>query len=223
VREIFKNYMTVGPEVLSDLSGQGSATYDLEELGGGARFVGVWLMGFWIGPRPNAAQIGQAVTWELEDRPAPPRTGGLSYAYPVRRIQQFAAGPANIPGAPEFIVAQWPMQRAGRTTMPRIHGGTNSPGCRVVVVNGSGFQLDARIEYHIGNIIDRNASPIGFTFPCGASTPLVAIPTALPTGDPAAPGTVEPPYAYANLLLVERTGGPPDGFSIPAVVNVTVS
>jgi hypothetical protein len=221
VRSIFKNYVTVGPEVLSDLAGQGSTTYDLEELGGGARFVGVWLMAFWIGPEPSPTQVAQIVTWELENKPAPPRTGGLSYAFPVRRVQQL--NNANVPGAPELIVAQWPMQRAGLTTMPRIHAGGGEPGCRVVVVNGSGLQLDARIEYHIGNIVDRQASPVGFQFPCGPSTALVPIPTALPPGDPANPQNVIPPYSYANLVLVWKAAGPPDGFSIPAIVNVTVS
>lgn len=220
-RTMFQNYVSVGPEILSDLSQGPAATYDLSELGGGTRFVGVWAVGYWIGPGVTANQVGAVLNWQVEDAPGPYRHGSATYAYPVRRVAALAG--ANSAADPTRTVAQWSLQRFGSSM---IGNSTAAPGgvcgCSVVVVNG-GVQVDARIDYHVGTAVDLTASPAANMTAVPAAT--LALPTMarLPNAVTGVPTSVNGPYSYASLTMVCGSGvAPPNVTDTVAIVLVTV-
>ena len=220
-RNMFQNWVSVGPEVLSDLAHGPAATYDLETLGGGARFVGGWCVGYWIGPNVSANQVGCILNWMTEDAPGPQRSGPTTYAYPIRRI-------ANLPGAnsdadPTRTVAQWSLQRFGSNdVIGNANGGPGSTNCSVVVVNG-GTQLDARVDLHVGTAVDKTASPSANMTVIGAATATVPGMVRLPPAVTGAAADVQGPYSYGSLTMVTGSGvSPPNLTDTVAMALVTV-
>jgi len=228
-RNLFQNAWSIGPELISELSHGGASSFDLGELGGGARFVGLWMAGYWLGPGIDATQVGARIKWEVEDRRAPKRKGPITFAYPIRAVQQEVAAGA-IQADPLYTVAQWSLQRFGGIDLVGATGGgsggfglnISGPGCSVIYCNG-GLQVEARIDYHVGTAVDQMASSSAFTQTCGGASPLGPIMTRLNyMNDRLA--QVQPPYSYASLIsyttLVQGTA--PDGYSNPAIIFVCV-
>jgi hypothetical protein len=220
-RTMIQNYVSVGPEILTDLAQGPAATYDLNELGGGTRFVGVWAVGYWVGPDVNAAQVGAVLNWQVEDGPGPYRYGSTTYAYPVRRVAALAG--ANSDADPTRTVAQWSLQRFGSSMIGNTTGApTGVTGCSVVVVNG-GVQLDARVDYHVGTAVDKTASPSANMTVIPAGTATVPSMVRLPNAVTGVLTTVNGPYSYGSLCMVCGSGvAPPNATDTVAMVLVTV-
>lgn len=219
-RTMFQNHISVGPEVLTDLAHGPAATYDLEELGGGCRFVGIWAAGYWIGPDVNMSQTGAIVDWLVEDAPAPARQGPTTYAYPVRRVALLAA--ANSDADPARTVAQWSMQRFGGGMVEGRAGAPGTTGCSVVVVNG-GVQVDARVDLHVGTAVDKTASPSANMTVVAAGTATLPAMVRLPPAVTGVFTNVQGPYSYGSLVMVCGSGAtPPNNTDTVAMVLVTV-
>ena len=221
-RDMFQNWVSVGPEVLSDLAQGPAATYDLKALGGGCRFVGIWVAGYWVGPDVSPTQVGTILNWMVEDAPGPTRSGPTTYAYPVRRVANLGA--AVISDAdPVRTVAQWSMQRFGSNdVVGNANGGPGTTNCSVVVANG-GTQCQARVDLHVGTAVDKTASPSANMTPiaAGAATrpSMIRIPPAV-TGNAA---DVQGPYTYGSLTMITGSGvSPPNATDTTAIVLVTV-
>lgn len=220
-RDMFQNWISVGPEVLSDLAHGPAATYDLQTLGGGCRFVGIWVVGYWVGPDVDRAQVGSILNWMVEDAPGPERHGPTTYAYPVRRVANVAAAQSD--ADPTRTVAQWSLQRFGSNDVyGNANGGPGSTNCSVVVANG-GTQVDARVDLHVGTAVDKTASPSANMTAVAAATAtacgMVRLPPAV-TGNAA---DVQGPYSYGSLTMVTGSGvSPPNNTDTTAIVLVTV-
>ena len=223
-RNIFQNYMSVGPEVLSDLAQGPAATYDVESLGGGARFVGVWAVGYWVGPDLTALQTGAVLNWVVEDCKGPPRCGATTYAFPIRRVANLAAVATSAP-VPSRTVAQWSMQRFGNNeVLTGASGGSSQGGgggCSVVVVNG-GVPLNARIDYHVATAVDLTASPAAMQ-PIAAGTATTPTMARMRNAVGGVATTINPPYSYASLVMTCGVGAsPPNLTDTVAMALVTV-
>lgn len=223
-RTIFQNNISVGPEVLSDLAQGPAATYDLETLGGGARFVGVWAVGYWIGPDITTTQRGAVLNWIVEDHAGPQRRGAATYAFPVRRIAN--TGVATSAPMPSRTVAQWSFQRFGNhEILTGASGGSSQgggTGCSVVVVNG-GVALEARVDYHVATAVDQTASPVANMTAVAAGTATTPTMLRLRNAVTGVATSVNPPYSYASLVLTCGVGAdPPNNTDTVAMVLVTV-
>ena len=219
-RFLFQNSISVGPEIISELAHGPAVTYDLEELGGGSRFVGVWLAGYFISPTLSSTQSGITVKWQVENCAGAPKHGPITFAYPVRAVQSSTAAAASHDAT--FTVAQWSLQRFGH--IPLNTGATDSGlvGCSVMVANG-GVASSARIDYHVGTCVDETASPVATVqaVAAGAATgPSIVRLAQANTGNAA---DLAPPYSYASLQYFHAAASaPPDGVSSPAIIFVTV-
>ncbi len=222
VRNIFDNQISMGPEVLSDLAHSPAVTYDLESLGGGTRFVGVWVVGYWIGPDITAAQVGNHLSWVVEDCAGPPRHGPTTYAWPIRRVANVPAGISD--ADPTRTVAQWSMQRFGHNAYQTGSSGgvAGVAGCSVIVVNG-GTQCNARVDYHVGVAVDKTASPGAIMAVVPAATATVPGMLRLAPSVTGVPADVNAPYSYGSLVLVTGSGvSPPGATDTVAMALVTV-
>lgn len=228
-RYLFQNAWSVGPEIISELAHGGASTFDLEELGGGARFVGLFLTGYWLGPAIDATQTGARIKWQVEDCKAKARKGSITFAFPVRAVQEESAAGALADADPLYTVAQWSLQRFGGIDLcGGLQGGGGaagaeiaSPGCSVIYANG-GLAVDTRIDYHVGTCPDFSASATLFVQAVAAATANGPAVVRLDWRNDRT-AKIQPPYSYADLVAYTQNGAaPPDGVSNPAIVYVCV-
>lgn len=228
-RYLFQNAWSVGPELISELSHGGASSFDLEELGGGARFVGLFVAGYWLGPGIDATQVGARIKWQVEDCCAPKRRGSMTFAYPVRAVQEEAAAGSGADADPLYTIAQWSLQRFGGIDLcGGLQGGGGaagaeiaSPGCSVIYCNG-GTAGAARIDYHVGAPTDLNASTVTFvqTIAAGGASGPACVRLDWRNDRTA---KIQPPYSYASLVAYINNGSTtPDGYSSPAIIYVCV-
>jgi hypothetical protein len=218
-------HLTVGPELLSDLAHSNATTYDLETLGGGARFVGLFMAGFGAGRMLSPTGPLVTLKYTVEDAPGPNSYGSLTYAYPVQAIQNEILLP-GLSDDPFWTVAQWQLQRLG--SMPQVSGnGNNGVNCSVNVINCNDFALAATINYFVGTSIDRTASP----GTAGARTVVAAgVPGSQEPGFQRIPPdnglggvAVNGPYSYAHLQLITPVAVASTAVGFNAIVYVAVS
>ena len=223
-RSAFWNGITSGPEILSGVAGSPSVTYDLGALGGGCRFVALFLAGYGAGSIMSLVNPMARIHYVVEDGPGPDQYGPITYGFPVRSVQTHA-GP-NLEDDPTLTVAQWSMQRMG--SYNQIKGnGTHGQSSSVVVVNNNDFALSATINYFVGPAHDPVASPgtAAAVTAVGAGTPATqrAGITRIPPNNGLPAGSVNGPYSYGHLQLVDQAGVTPNSFGTQAIVFVTVS
>jgi hypothetical protein len=222
-RPAFWNGITSGPEILSGLAGSPSITYDLEALGGGCRFVALFLAGYGAGSMMSLANPIARIHYIIEDAPGPDQYGAITYGFPVRSIQTRAA--PNLEDDPVLTVAQWSMQRMGGYNQIKGNG-THGQSSSVVVVNNNDFPLSATINYFVGPAHDPVASPgtpasITAVAAGVAGTQQAGL-TRIPPDNGLPAGSVNGPYSYAHLQLVDQAGVTGTG-GTQAIVFVTVS
>jgi hypothetical protein len=200
-------YMTVGPEVMSQLAQGSAAEYDLHELGGGARFVAVWLMGYWVGADSGATR--GRVSWVVEDSPGAQRQGPTSYAWPVRVIQ---GGAGAVAVEPRNVVAQLAFKNNGLRQANGYVTQAAAQGAPVTlaIANG-GDTFNAEIGYYIG--MARDPDEVTETA-IAVAVAGNAVVTQVPLG---AAGTY--PYQYLVIAAQSATAAQAG----PAIVFATVS
>jgi len=201
------DYMTVGPEVLSALAQGSVADYDLESLGGGARFVALFVSGYWVGTDPARPM---PVNWTVKNTHAHPKQGPTSYAFPIREIQPGAGAVAH---EPTNIIAQWGA-RYHNVHQARTYAAepTNASGASwaLCVANG-GPLFNVEIGAYVGTARDGNVvaeSAVGAA--AGANATVTRVRSAAAACFP---------YQYWNLSA-QGTGGNAAG---PAIVLVTMT
>ena len=199
--------MMVGPELLSGFAQNNVQEFDLRELGGGGRFVGIWISSFWVGGDPSAGQDWAKVKYTVEDESGLSASQPLTFAFPVTKVAD-GAGAALAELDPSKIVAQANLQRFGGIPLSY----TTQASFRCQIANGGQVALDAQVVPYVGTIWDQGV--------VRADVAVSASSASAPSYASVEESEMQGPYSYVNIYL-QNDGA--EGFEGgPAIVWVCV-
>lgn len=198
--------MAVGPELLSGFAQNNVQEFDLRQLGGGARFVGIWLASYWVGADPGVVTDWLKVKYTVEEGEGLPLSQPITFAFPVEKIQDQTGTVQELQA--KYIVAQVNLQRFGGAPLTY----TTQGSFRCQISNGGGVIVDAQIVPYVGTNVDAGITRADVA--CAAASATSTTVTSVEESE------MQGPYSYANIYLQNDSA---EGFEGgPAIVWVVV-